>query len=342
MNGKQRILAALAGQWPDRTPVMLHNFMMAAREAGITMRQFREDPHQIARALGLAAERYELDSIFVDVDTAVLAGAVGVPVDFPEDSPARAHGACLSSLAAVRDLEPVDISRDARVQIWLEAVSLLVRRYGDQLLIRGNCDQCPFSLAGSMRSLDAWLMDVASGENEELVHRLLEFCTNVTSQFLRLMARAGAHMLSNGDGPAGPDMLSPRLYRTFAIPYEQRIAACSRELGLPYLLHICGKTNRILDDMLLVGADAFEIDYKTDTRLAHDVFKDKVTFVGNLDPTGVLARGTPELVSRTTRELIAIFADTPRFILNSGCALPADTPAENVRAMLACRTSTTA
>ncbi len=337
MNRRQRILSALAGEWPDRTPSMLHNFMMAAREARVTMQQYREDPRNIARCLGVAAERYDVDGIVVDVDTATLAGAVGVPVDFPEDTPARAHGACLSSIEAVSDLAPVDISNDARVQVWLEAVSLLVRDYGGEYLIRGNCDQCPFALAGLMRSLDEWLMDVAAGENEALIHRLLEFCTGVTTQFLRLMARTGAHMLSNGDSPAGPDLLSPRLYRKFALPYEQRVAACSHELGLPYLLHICGKTDTILEEMASTGADALEIDYKTDVRGAHSVLREKVTFVGNLDPTRVLAHGTSELVARTTQELVDVFSDTPRFILNSGCALPADTPAENVRAMLACR-----
>jgi MtaA/CmuA family methyltransferase len=168
---------------------------------------------------------------------------------------------------------------------------------------------------------------------------VLGFCTDITLQFLRLMAKTGAHLLSNGDSPAGPDMLSPRQYWTFALPSEKQIAACSRELGLPYLLHICGKTNRILDDMLEVGAHTFEIDFKTDVRMSHGVFKDKVTFVGNIDPTGVLARGTPELVSRTVPDLIVIFTHTPRFILSSGCALPADTPAENIQAMLNCRTS---
>jgi uroporphyrinogen decarboxylase len=313
---------------------MLHNFMMAAREAGITMRQFREDPRQIARCFILAVERYDLDGICVDVDTATLAGAVGVPVSFPEDIPARFHGACLPSLQAAPDLEPVDISRDARVQIWLEAVSLLVRNFDGEVLVRGNCDQCPFSLAAAMRSIDVWLMDVASGENDELAHRLLDFCTDVTSQFLRLMAKTGCDMLSNGDGIAGPDMLSPRLYRNFALPYEKRVAAVSHELGLPYLIHICGKTDRILDDLVSTGADAFEIDYKANIRMAHDAFKDKATFFGNLDPTGVLARGTPQLVEQKTQELIGVFSDTPRFVLNSGCALPADTPAENIRRML--------
>ena len=324
------------GSWPDRTPVMLHNFMMAAREAGISMRQFREDPRLIARCFGDAAERYQLDGILVDIDAVTLAGVVGVPLDFPEDNPARSRGSCLPVLEAVRDLGPVDISNDPRIQILVEAVAILVRDYGDEIFIRGNCDQSPFSLAGSMRGLDQWLMDVASQENDELVHGLLEYCTGVACQLLKMMARTGAHMLSNGDSPAGPDMLSPRFYGVYALPYERRVAECSHELGLPYLLHICGKTDRILKQMVDIGADALEIDFKTNLQLAHDIFQDKVTFVGNIDPSEVLARGTPALVKLKTEELLGTFADSPRFVLNSGCALPADTPSENVRAMLAC------
>ncbi len=336
MNGRQRIDAALNGRWPDRTPVMLHNFMMAAREAGLTMRQYRESPRLIARCFGEAAERYGLDGIMVDIDTVTLAGAVGVPIDFPEDNPARSRGSCLPALEAVRDLEPVDISRNPRIQILVEAVAILVRDYGNEIFIRGNCDQSPFSLAGEMRGLDLWLMDVASQENDELVHALLGYCTGVTCQLLQLMAKTGAHMLSNGDSPAGPDMLSPRFYSAYALPYEQRVAAFSHDLGLPYLLHICGKTDRILKQMATIGADALEIDFKTNLQLAHDTLKDKITFVGNIDPSEVLARGTPQQVQSKTEELLDTFADNPRFVLNSGCALPADTPSENIYAMLAC------
>jgi uroporphyrinogen decarboxylase len=103
---------------------------------------------------------------------------------------------------------------------------------------------------------------------------------------------------------------------------------------LPYFLHICGKTDRILEDMLETGADGLELDYKTDARLAHDLMKDRAVFIGNLDPSGVLALGTPALVEAKTRELVALFRDTPRFILNAGCAIPATTPEENIRAMI--------
>lgn len=51
---------------------MLHHFLMAAREAGITQRQYREDPAQIARAFIQAVETYDYDAICVDVDTATL------------------------------------------------------------------------------------------------------------------------------------------------------------------------------------------------------------------------------------------------------------------------------
>jgi uroporphyrinogen decarboxylase len=335
MNCYQRIEAALAGRRPDRVPVMLHNFPMAAREAGVSMREFREQPEAAARVFIDAVERYDYDGIVVDIDTATLAGAVGVPVDLPEDEPARCHGGILPTLEAVDDLPPPSIDGDARVRHWLEVARLLVARFGRTRWIRGNCDQCPFALASMMRTPQLWLMDLTDPDHEERVHRLLEFCTAVTCRFLELMAETGVHMLSNGDSPAGPDMISPRMYRQFALPYEQRVSARARELKLPYLLHICGDTAPILDDMTASGADCLELDYKTDVELVREnLGRRGVALAGNIDPSGVLAAGTPELVRQKTAELLERFADQPRFILNAGCAIPAGTPGENLRAMI--------
>lgn len=91
MNGYQRINAALKGLQPDKTPIMFHNFMMAAREHGVTMEQYRNSPKVIAETFIAAIEKYQYDGILVDIDTATLAGAVGVHVDFPTDDPARTH-----------------------------------------------------------------------------------------------------------------------------------------------------------------------------------------------------------------------------------------------------------
>jgi len=66
---------------------------------------------------------------------------------------------------------------------------------------------------------------------------------------------------------------------------------------------------------------------------AREALRGRATFVGNLDPT-LLAMGTPAAVEKETRALLAAFAGEPRFILNAGCAIPATTPPENLRAMI--------
>jgi uroporphyrinogen decarboxylase len=334
MNGYERIISAMKGERPDNVPVMLHNFMMAAEEAGYTQAEFRSDPQKIANAFIQSIEKYRYDGIMVDIDTVTLAGALGVPVDFPENEPARTNRGCLADLEEVNDLDTPDISRNERIQIWLEAVRIMVRYFDREILIRGNCDQAPFSLASMMRTPAIWMLDLLNPESQELVHRLLEHCLETGQQFMRLMADTGAHMLSQGDSPAGPEMISPEMYRDFAMPYEARMVEEAHRLGLSYILHICGDTGLILDDMVNTGSDGLEIDHKTDASIARDAINNRCTFVGNVDPSGVLALGDQKAVAQKTQEVLNVFATTPRFILNAGCAIPSSTPPENIMTMI--------
>jgi MtaA/CmuA family methyltransferase len=148
------------------------------------------------------------------------------------------------------------------------------------------------------------------------------------------MAQTGCDMVSNGDSPAGPDLIPPDLYKTYAFPYEKRMVDEAHLAGLPYTLHICGNTELILSDMIATGADALELDYKTDIHKIAEVFNNRVTLIGNVDPSGILALGTPDQVRVKTRELIKIMGKSNRFILNAGCAIPPHTPEGNIRAML--------
>ncbi|MBI5086923.1 MAG: uroporphyrinogen decarboxylase family protein [Acidobacteria bacterium] len=334
MTGRQRIFAALSGERPDTTPVMLHNFMAAAREAGVRMKEYRRDPRAIARVFVRAVETYGYDGVLVYIDTATLAGALGVPVEYPDDEPAVCRGALLDELRDVDRLPPPDVARHEGVQVWLEAVRILKRELGQEYFIRGNCDQAAFSLAALVRSAEAWMLDLMDPAGSESALRLLDYCHKASEQFLRLMAEAGADMLSNGDSSAGTSLISPGLHRRFAHPYEARLAGLAHDLGLPYALHVCGNARAILGDLCRTGADALELDFKTDAAAARDALGGRVTFIGNIDPTGVMAMGTPAVVGAKCRELMELFAGTPRFILNAGCALPAGTPPANIHAMV--------
>jgi uroporphyrinogen decarboxylase len=148
------------------------------------------------------------------------------------------------------------------------------------------------------------------------------------------MTQTGCDMVSNGDSPAGPEMISPDMYLKYAMPYEKKMVEVAHHAGLPYALHICGDTEVILEHMLLTGADAIELDYKTDIAKIYNTIHNSTTFIGNIDPSGVLALGTPALVEKKTLELLTIYKDSNRFILNAGCALPHTTPSENLKMMI--------
>ena len=332
MNGNQRIKAALNGEWPDKRPIMLHNFMMAVREAGMTMEEYRSKPDNAARAHIEAVEKYELDGVLIDFDTVTLAAAAGVPVDNPLDEPSRCSGAAINAIEKIDEMEPVDISRNERVQIWLETCKLVKSYFGDEIFVRGNCDQAPFSLASMIRSSEEWMMDLLL--NEEYVFKVLEYSTDISGQFIRLMSETGVDMVSNGDSPAGPDLISPEMYRKYALSYEKEMAEIAYELKLPYLIHICGNTDDILKDMMQTGADAFELDYKTDINKIHEICKDKITLFGIIDPSGIMALGTPAQVEEEAKKLLDLYKESPRFVMNAGCALPAFTPSENIERLV--------
>jgi uroporphyrinogen decarboxylase len=333
MNGYERIIAALRGETPDKVPVMLHNFMMAAREYGVTMEQYRNSPKVIAETFIASVEKYQYDGVLIDIDTVTLAGAVGVPVDFPVNAPARTHTGNVKNLDDVNDLRSIKVENYKYIQIWLEAVRILKDYFNNEIYIRGNCDQAPFSLASMMRGAQNWMLDLVMGTDEQL-KILLEYCTDASSQFIKLMAQTGCDMVSNGDSPAGPEMISPEMYLKFAMPYEKKIVEVAHQAGVTYSLHICGNTNVILDHMLLTEADAFDLDYKTDITKIFNTFHNSVTLIGNIDPSGVLALGTLDTVKKKTLELLSVYKNSNRFILNAGCAIPPDTPSENLKMMI--------
>jgi uroporphyrinogen decarboxylase len=328
MNGYERIHKTLNGEWPDRRPVMLHNFMMAASEAGYTMKAFREDPENAANAFIQSVEKYDLDGIMIDFDTTLLAGAIGVPVDYPENEPARIPAGLIDTWDQLDNLEDIDISSNERIQIWLETCSIIKKYFKDEIFVRGNCDQAPFSMASMVRGAQNWMLDLMM-PGEEVVN-LLEYCTKISCQFIRLMTETGVDMVSNGDSPAGPEMISPEMFREFALPYEKELVEVAHSKGLPYVNHICGNTDLIIEDMLKTGTDGLELDYKTDIHLILKHLGDSNLFIGNIDPSGILALGTKQAVRSKTMELLDVYKESPRLVVNAGCAIPAETPSENI------------
>jgi len=335
MNSLERVQAVLAGQIPDRVPVCLHNFMLAAREAGIPMENYRTDPEAIAGAHLDALEKYGHDCILIDLDTTMLAEAMGATSECAPNEPGRIVAPAIRSLREVERLQVVNPESAGRIPALLEGVRLIAKQVGREVAIRGNADQAAFDLACLVRGIEEFLMELASDSENPAIGRLLEICYQSHLAVHRALARAGAHFTSMGDSLAGPDVISPGMFARWARPYEERLVKELAREGIFTVIHICGDTSRILSYLSAYDFCGFELDYKTDAvRAKSSVGAGHVLF-GNIDPSGVLARGTPAMVREKTRQLFALWKPGGLFVLNAGCAIPAITPEENIRALIA-------
>lgn len=332
MTGYERIKAVLEGRKPDRVPMMLHNFMAAAREAGISMEEYRSSPENIARVHLAMARKYGLDGVLMDIDTCMEASAIGVPVDYPREEPARVTGPLSDDIKRLMEaMEPEKLLKSERIKISTEAVHLLKRKAEGELFVRANCDQMAFSLAMLAYGMEDFMADLMDEDCEEQILALIDRACEVHLAYHRLMIEAGADMTSFGDSSCGPDLISRSMYEKFALPFHRKLQKALSPMGVPNLCHICGRLDLILEDVADVGFSAVEIDYKTDLALAVEKLKGRSVVFGPIDPSGVFCLGTPEQVAAETRRVLELFAGRG-IVIGAGCALPSTTPEANIRA----------
>jgi uroporphyrinogen decarboxylase len=331
----ERTLRTLAFQPVDRVPVDLHNFMVTPRFMDVKdFAAFYRDGDAMAEGQIKAWQRYGHDVILIENGTAALAEACGVQVEYQEDSAPVASHPAISSLDEIDDLVIPDPYKDPLLSELLKSTRIVVEEIGEKAFVIGRGDQGPFSLACEIRGMSEFLLDLALGEELDKVHRLLEFCLEVSERYCLAQIEVGAHATSIGDSPSGPDLISPDYYRQFAYPYVEKLAKRLKEKDVLLAYHICGNATPIIEDMVNSGADIIEIDQKSDQVAIKKVAAGRATLLGPVDPSEVMAYGTPELVEEKCLEALKNLAPGGGFILGPGCALPPITPDENIDAMI--------
>lgn len=334
LSSPQRVQSVLRGELPDQVPVLMQNFQNTAFLAGIPLNEFCRSATLMAEAQLSAWERFRYDVIDLENGTAAMAEALGCEVVYPEDEPPKVVKPALTGLNDISALKEVDPSRDGHLPELLEATRLVRRGIGNRACIVGEVDQGAFSLAALVVGIENWLIALMDVRQHDHIHRLLEFCNRQILKFAYAQHEAGADFVQIGDSLAGPDVCSPRLYRQFAFPYECQLAAELRKKEIPLVLHICGNSTPIIADMASTGAAMLEIDYKADAVRCREAAGDRVVLVGDIDPSGIMALGTPEMIAEHCRVAIQEMGAQGRFFLSPGCTLPWNTPAENTMAMV--------
>jgi MtaA/CmuA family methyltransferase len=333
MNSVERVGTAIALQEPDRVPVDLHNFQLAARATGLPMSQVFRDGELLAEAMLVAWREFGHDMILLENGTACNAEACGMEVRYRDDSAPVAGRPILGSLAEVADLEVPDPYVSFPMSEILKATRILAREIGDKAWICARADQGPMDLAAQLRGMSEFMMDLATGEEEELVNALLDYSRRVATRYAYALIECGGHSTSIGEPMAGPAMISPRHYRRYPWSHECRMVSELKEHGIILHLHICGDTGLITDDFIATGAQVLEIDHKSDAARLRAEARYTTCLLGNID-TNLLALGSAGEVDDACHELIEVCKPGGGFILGPGCAMAPNTPAENIHALV--------
>jgi uroporphyrinogen decarboxylase len=331
MTSRERTVAALTGQPYDRIPVNLLMSDYAARVIGVTVGEYQQSARLMARGQIAAWHRYGMDLVNTGPGLTGIAEAMGSTLVFP-DNTAHVSDFAVKDLADLDRLRIPDPERDGRLPLFLEAADSVLAEIGDRVPV-SLTTSAPFTLACNLRGTEFFLRDLR--KNPEFAHRLLRLATESIIAFGRAAIGVGVR-IGLAEPTASGTLISPKLFREFALPYLKEVITRVGELaGANPSLHICGATNRIWQDMVDTGASVLSLDDEVDLAEARISVGDRVALLGNIRPTSVMVLGTPEDVRANVLECLVKGVGSPKgFILGMGCALPINTPPENIHALM--------
>jgi len=334
MNSIERVETVLQGGIPDRVPVDLHNFLMTAQSSDLPFPEYLQNGAAMAEGQIRLWHEFGHDVLLLENGTTALAEACGCKVEYPPHGAPVLIEPVLNNLDSLDMLRIPDFTRAHPTCENLEATHIVAREIGQEAFIIGRADQGPFSLASMLLGLENFLIALSDPNQHAKLHALLAFSLETVYGYAVSQIEQGAHMTSIGESLAGPDVVSPRMYKEFEWGYARRLVEKLKEKNIPLAYHICGNATRIVSDMVATGAAVLELDYKCDLLKIKEATQGKATILGVIDPSEVLAYGTPELVIEKVKEELEVLAPGGGLILGPGCALSPETSFDNIHAMI--------
>jgi MtaA/CmuA family methyltransferase len=325
MNAFARYEKRLKGEWVDRVPNFDILMTRAAHHIGQPLARYYLDHRVLVEANLAVLSDFHLDIVQAISDPYREAADFGLEVEFPEDSLPINRTPLVVEPDDLRKLIAPNPATGRRMNDRLEAIRSFRAQVGGEVPIMGWVEGA-LAEASDLRSMSLTMMDLL--QRPEWLQELLEICSEVSIAFASAQVEAGADIIGLGDAVCS--QISPKMYRQFALPYEQRVFAAVREMGAVGRLHICGNTTRLLPDMARSGAQIIDLDWMVDFGQAAQILGSEVSPCGNFDPVKVMLQGTPAVVREAVRACVRMGG--PRSFSGAGCEIPDATLPDNLLA----------
>jgi uroporphyrinogen decarboxylase len=320
---KDLFLKALRCEEVPRPPVWL------MRQAGRYMPHYRalrekhtlwemfHNPELAAQVTLQPVEHLGVDAAILFSDILVIAEALGLQVDFPNQGGPKI-------VPAIQTAEQVDALVYIPVEKSLPYVFETIRKLKKQLdLPLIGFSGAPFTVASYFSSLahvQQWMeQDSAS------FHRLLSKITEATIAYLKGQIEAGVDAIQIFDSWA--NTLSDAQFATFCIPYLKQIVEALRPSGIPVIL-FCRDSSLRAKELATVRPAAISFDWHRPMQELREQVPSEIAIQGNFNPA--FLKSSHAEIETEVSGLLTSMKGKRGFIVNLGHGVTPDTPFENV------------
>ena len=372
MTSRDRVLAALAHEQPDRVPIVIGT----SNTTGLKMGAYRA----LKAHLGIAApDRYiydwpELGTAALDEETLRRLGsdARGVLDRYPAEVYVRnqarpphdpfiddwgtgqvevSPGSWFPGVHPMKDARTLDeIERypwpdmdDPTRVAHVRAEAARLRGQDEFAVIGTPWLLFPLERAFAMQGMDAFLMQmvVAPDFARALLERIAALCKRLMGHFL---AECGdlLDVVKIGDDLGTQDrlLMSPKMYRAILKPIHADYIAFIRErTKARVFFHTDGDVFDLVDDFVEIGVDILNPVQTSAGRMADlpalkTRYGSRLSFCGAIDTHRVLPSGTPAEVREEVRRVIEIMGPGGGYLVSSVHTMMDDVPPGNIVAMV--------
>jgi len=328
MNNKERVLASLRHQQPDKTP---YNISLT-QKAHQKMAEYCGDPDF----------EKKLNNCFLIMGTAprdawretapdIWSDEFGVQWNRSVDKDIGVVCNCLVTPETVDDYCFPDPTDTSRYDTFPEQIAT----HKDQFVM-ADIGFSLFERAWTLAGMETILMGMAA--NPEFVHRFLD---RIMDHNLQIIERACAYPIDAfrfGDdwGQQTGLIMGPRLWREFIKPRIKQMYQLVKSKGKRVVIHSCGKVDEIFPDLIEIGLDVFN-PFQPEVMDVYEMkskYGDRLSFYGGISTQKTLPFGTVQQVRDEVRLLLDKVGKNGGYIAAPAHDIPGDAKPENIAAML--------
>jgi [methyl-Co(III) methanol-specific corrinoid protein]:coenzyme M methyltransferase len=331
MNSRERVLKLFRKEKTDYIPAF-------SGYGNITIHGLEKynlkfaDIHTDARKMAdMAASTYQLfgfECAVVPFDMGVEAEALGSKVNYYPNQKDILYPTIIQHAAEkVVDLHlkvPEDLSKAGRIPVVVEAIKILKKEVGNDVAI-GAWVLGPYTLAGQLVDLSD--LGKSAIKKQDLLNGILAQLTDVLIKIIEIYRSAGADYITVREMGAGPDILSPNVFNKLIRPHLERLIA---SIESPKVLHMCGSTNEIIEELIACKADAISVEGKNDIPRTRKLAGPDALIFGDVDSFGALSQGTVDTVKAAVKSAV----DKGVSAIWPGCDIWPVVPKENMVALM--------